>query len=200
MHAQSPALTEDGPVTLLLHKPAGFATEAHTDAGAPQALALLDASSQVESQAEDASARHALPRHFDNLQCCAPLPIAASGLVVYTQDRRIARKLKADGRSLEQECLVEVTGAIAADGLQALRNGITLAGRPLPPIKASWQSENRLRFALKGLEGLWPGQLPALCAALGLTALAIRRIRIGRIPLAKLPAGRWRFLTPWEKF
>ena len=198
------SLLELTPVTLLLHKPAGFeaglgqpadkAAHASRSQGAPQSVTLLGIPSHL---AEDASGIRVLQRHFKHLECFTPLPTEASGLVVYTQDKRIARKLAEDIESLEQECTVEVAGDIAPHGLQRLCHGLSFNGRVLPPIKVSWQSETKLRFALKGIR---PGQIPAMCEAVGLRVVAIKRIRIGRVPLAKVPEGQWRYLQPWEKF
>ena len=208
--APDASLLELTPVTLLLHKPAGFeaglgqpvqggAAHGHTahnsrSQGAAQAMSLLGSASHLS---EDASGIRVLQRHFKQLECFTPLPTEASGLVVYTQDKRIARKLAEDIESLEQECIVEVAGEIAANGLQRLCHGLSFNGRPLPPIKVSWQNETKLRFALKGIR---PGQIPAMCEAVGLRVLGIKRIRIGRVPLAKVPEGQWRYLQPWEKF
>ncbi|MBT9512596.1 MAG: rRNA pseudouridine synthase [Acidovorax sp.] len=202
--AQDASLLELTPVTLLLHKPAGFeaglglpagqAAHASRSQGATPATTLLSAASHL---AEDASGIRVLQRHFKQLECFTPLPTEASGLVVYTQDKRIARKLAEDIESLEQECIVEVKGDIASNGLQRLCHGLSFNGRPLPPIKVSWQSETKLRFALKGIR---PGQIPAMCDAVGLVVVALKRIRIGRVPLAKVPEGQWRYLQPWEKF
>ena len=157
-------------------------------------VTLLSAASHLP---EDASGIRVLQRHFKQQECFTPLPTDASGLVVYTQDKRIARKLAEDIESLEQECIVEVAGEIAPNGLQRLCHGLSFNGRPLPPIKVSWQNETKLRFALKGIR---PGQIPAMCEAVGLRVLGIKRIRIGRVPLAKVPEGQWRYLQPWEKF
>lgn len=197
------------PVTLLLHKPAGYEAglglpaqsgngngnaHASRSQGAPQATDLLSAASHLP---EDASGIGVLQRHFRQLACFTPLPSEATGLVVYTQDKRIARKLAEDIEALEQECIVEVAGEIAPNGLQRLCHGLSFNGRPLPPIKVSWQNETRLRFALKGIR---PGQIPAMCEAVGLRVVSMKRIRIGRVPLAKVPEGQWRYLQPWEKF
>ncbi len=205
-------LMELTPVTLLLHKPAGYEAglggaaqapggpgsghQSHgsRSQGAPRALALLRADTHA---AEDASGVRVLQRHFRQLECFTPLPTEASGLVVYTQDRRVARKLAEDIETLEQECIVTVSGQIAEGGLARLCHGLSFNGRPLPPIKVSWQNENRLRFALKGIR---PGQIPSMCEAVGLRVEAIKRIRIGRVPLAKVPEGAWRFLQGWERF
>ena len=198
------SLLELTPVTLLLHKPVGFEAGLGLDAGAaahgsrsqgaPAALTLLNAASHMP---EDAAEIRVLLRHFKQLECFTPLPTPASGLVVYTQDKRIARKLQEDIETLEQECIVEVEGQIADNGLKKLCHGLSFNGRPLPPIKVSWQSETKLRFALKGIR---PGQIPAMCEAVGLRVMAIKRIRIGRVPLAKVPEGQWRYLQPWERF
>ena len=192
------------PVTLLLHKPPGFEAGLGMAAGAAAhgsrsqgerpALGLLTAASHMEGDAADTPV---LLRHFRQLECFTPLPTPASGLVVYTQDARIGRKLQEDIESLEQECIVEVAGQIADHGLKRLCHGLSFNGRPLPPIKVSWQSEAKLRFALQGIR---PGQIPAMCEAVGLRVLAIKRIRIGRVPLAKVPEGQWRYLQAWEKF
>ncbi len=202
--APDASLLELTPVTLLLHKPTGLeaglgvpaGTTAHASRsqGAPQAVTLLHAATHLP---EDASGIRVLQRHFKQLECFTPLPTEASGLVVYTQDKRIARKLAEDIEALEQECIVEVKGDIAPNGLQRLCHGLSFNGRPLPPIKVSWQNETKLRFALKGIR---PGQIPAMCEAVGLTVVGIKRIRIGRVPLAKVPEGQWRYLQPWEKF
>ncbi|WP_291475128.1 rRNA pseudouridine synthase [Acidovorax sp.] len=202
--AQDASLLELTPVTLLLHKPVGFeaglgvpagqAAHASRSQGATPATTLLNAASHL---GDDASGIRVLQRHFKQLECFTPLPTEASGLVVYTQDKRIARKLAEDIESLEQECIVEVKGNIAPHGLQRLCHGLSFNGRPLPPIKVSWQSETKLRFALKGIR---PGRIPAMCDAVGLTVVALKRIRIGRVPLAKVPEGQWRYLQPWERF
>lgn len=195
------------PVTLLLHKPCGFeaglgaaqqqaAHQSHSSRsqGESPALTLLTPQTHME---DDVSDIRVLARHFRQLECFTPLPTPASGLVVYTQDKRIARKLQEDIESLEQECVVEVAGQIADHGLKKLCQGLSFNGRPLPPIKVSWQSETKLRFALKGIR---PGQIPAMCEAVGLRVMAIKRIRIGRVPLSKVPEGQWRYLQAWEKF
>jgi 23S rRNA pseudouridine2604 synthase len=187
---------EAPPVTLILHKPPGYeaglgaapgipqgAAFASRSQGAPEALTLVGPDTL---RTEGGPPPRVLQRHFRQLECFTPLPTEASGLVVYTQDRRMARKLAEDIETLEQECIVEVAGEIAPGGLQKLCHGLSFNGRPLPPIKVSWQSERRLRFALKGIR---PGQIGAMCEAVGLTMVALRRIRIGRVPLAKLPEG-----------
>ena len=128
------------PVTLLLHKPAGIAYE--------EAQRLLVPANRAS---EDASGIRTVKRHFAQLAGLVPLPSQASGLAVYSQDRRIVRKLTEDALHIEQELVAEVSGQIAPGGLALLCHGLVFEGRPLPPVKASWQNEQRLRFAVKGI-------------------------------------------------
>jgi 23S rRNA pseudouridine2604 synthase len=183
-----PSQTE--PVTLLLHKPPGYDT---LDGNKP-ASSLLGATTLWE---EDASGLCPLKKHFAQLSLCVPLETEASGLVVFTQDWRIARKLTEDAVTLEHEIVVEIAGALAPDGLKRMNRGIPFQGRTPPAIKVSWQSENRLRVALKGAQ---PGQIAHLCEAVGLKVLSMKRIRLGRVPLGKLPPGQWRYLREDERF
>ena len=117
--------------------------------------------------------------------------------MVYTQDFRIARKLVEEGVRVEQEYIVEVKGTIAEGGLAMLNHGLTFNGKPIAPMKVSWQNETRLRFALKGAK---PGQITHMCRMVGLGVVSMKRIRIGRMPMASLPSGHWRYLHDYERF
>ncbi len=177
------------PVTLLLHKPPGQSID-----GDQPASELFSAATLWD---EDASGIRPLKKHFAQLTLCAPLESAAGGLVVFTQDWRVARKLTEDAATLEHEVIVEVAGKPAADGLKRLNRGIPFEGRIPSAIKVSWQNETRLRVALKGAR---PGQIAHLCEAAGLQVLSMKRIRLGGVPLGKLPPGMWRYLRGDERF
>jgi 23S rRNA pseudouridine2604 synthase len=178
------------PATFLLHKPAGF------DAidGPKPAAELVHAATRWP---EDPSGVRLLQRHFHNLTPLVPLDTEASGLMVLTQDGRVWRRLTEDGDAIEQEFVVEVSGDIAPDGLRRLNHGLHYGGRALAPCKVSWQNEVRLRFAIKGAQG---GQLRDMCAQVGQDVVASRRVRIGRLALAKMPVGSWRCLPVGERF
>lgn len=178
------------PATVLLHKPVGY----DTISGRRAAAGLVQPGTRWP---EDPSGVRLLERHFHRLTPLVPLDPEASGLMVLTQDGRVWRRLTEDGDEIEQEYVVEVSGDMAPWGLQKLCHGLHYNGRPLPPCKVSWQNEIRLRFALKGVQG---GQLRDMCAQVGLDVVAIRRIRIGKVPLAKMPVGMWRYLPVGERF
>lgn len=178
------------PATILLHMAQGYKTS--TDP--KPALALLAATAR---SADDCSGIRSLKRHFTRLVALLPLEPEASGLIVFTQDWRVSRKLTEAADRIEQEYIVEVAGKLGPYGLKRLSHGLTYNGRTLPPIKVSWQNEARLRFALKGVQ---PGQIRHMCAAVELDVVAIKRIRIGSVSLGKMPAGEWRYLPRYQKF
>ena len=181
-------LMELTPVTLLLHKPAGHATP----------LQLLGVSGHW---AEDPAAIRVLKRHFNQLEPTVPLEGAASGLLVFTQDWRVARKLTEEAQVIEVELTVEVQGDVSPAQLRQLMRDTDARGQPLPPVKVSVNSSgegsSKLRFAVKGAH---PGLIAELCERAGLKILAMKRIRIGRVPMTQLPSGQWRYLQPHERF
>ncbi|MGY2398638.1 rRNA pseudouridine synthase [Pseudomonas sp. SDO5271_S396] len=178
--------TAPEPVTILLHAPAGVDVDT--------AMASISADTLSE---EHRFGKRPLKGHFLRLTASADLQARASGLLVFTQDWKILRKLTADAAKIEQEYVVEVSGDMIEHGLNRLAHGLTYKGRELPAVKASWQNENRLRFALKNPA---PGVIAAFCEAVGLNVVAIRRIRIGGVSIGKVPVGQWRYLSGKEKF
>lgn len=199
-------------ITILMHKPVGF----DSGEGGNPALLLLDPAKQSidpNLAGGAAASTRFLQRHFTNLTPTTPLPAEASGLIVFTQDFRIARKLNDDADRVEQECLVQVAaiptpsnrGKLHDDDLyqaiDRLCHGLSFNGIPLPPIKVSiaQQTDDQtwLRFAFKGIR---PGQIPQMIERVGLRLMAIKRIRIGRIPMGDLAVGEWRYLPVYKRF
>ncbi|SCK41374.1 23S rRNA pseudouridine2604 synthase [Variovorax sp. HW608] len=169
------------PVSLLLHKPAGTPTD--------NAHRLLV---PANHHAPERAGLRFLPRHVAGQRCMTALETGASGLVVFTQEWRVERRLHEDAAILEHEFMVDVEGAVGPETL--LRFDRTPAR-----VSVSQRGEGHtgLRFAIKGPQ---PGQIANLCTQAGLRIQSMKRIRIGRIPLAGLLAGQWRYLLPSEKF
>ena len=185
------------PITLVLHKPPDFIAAAT----AGQARAAIDLLRPEQRDPSDRSGIRQLQRHLRGLEVVTPLEPAASGLLVFTQDWRVKRKLVEDGALVEHEVMVDVRGAVSPEALQQLNRAPVVDGRAMAPARVSVNRQTGdvtgLRFALKGY---WPGQIAHMCSAAGLQIMAIRRIRIGRLPLAGLPEGHWRYLMPYERF
>lgn len=180
------------PVTILLHKPAGYDADPQT--GPRPAFTLLSPDTRA---AGDNPGILPLHRHFTRLIAPLPLETDASGLLVLTQDGRVIRKLNEDGDLLEQEYVADIAGIISDSALKNLQTPVTFDGEPLPPVKVSRQSDTRLRFAMKGA---LPGQVAWMCERAGLIPVRIHRLRLGRVALAGLPEGQWRYLHERERF
>lgn len=178
-------LSATEPVTILLHKPAGVDIDACIKLITPQ-----------NHMVDDHSGISFIKRHLKELTLTDTLGLQSSGLIVYTQDFRIARKLVKDAAKVEQEYVVEVSGTIIEEGLAQLNKGLQQDGKIIP-LKVSWQNENNLRFAFKGVQR---GQMADMCEKVGLKVQGIKRIRIGRVPMSTLPVGQWRYLFAYEKF
>jgi 23S rRNA pseudouridine2604 synthase len=178
------------PCTLLLHKPEGVSA----DGVDSPAVRLIGPDSRSDT---DDTGMRVLKRHFGRLTAVMPLEPAVGGLMAFTQDGRLLRRIADEGDRIEQEFVVEVTGELAPYGMKHLARGLSYDGRVLSPAKVSWQNENRLRFAIKAVR---PGQLAWMCREVGLVAISIKRLRIGRVSLAKMPPGRWRYLPTNERF
>ncbi|MBY0241228.1 MAG: RNA-binding protein [Burkholderiaceae bacterium] len=186
--APDASLLEIHPVTIIVNKPAGVNAGIGTE-GRP-VLSCLREDARVPTMRGE----RFLKCHLKNLTMEPWLDTQATGLVVLTQEFGVSRRLQ---EGLEQEYIVDVTGQIIDNGLALLNHGLPFNGKPLPPLKASWQNEHRLRFAVKAPK---PGQLVHMCRLVGLEVVAMKRIRIGRIAMSSLPLGQWRYLKPGERF
>jgi 23S rRNA pseudouridine2604 synthase len=180
------------PVIILYNVPLG----AGLDPATPQLLppGLVNPHTRAP---DDGSQVRTLRQHFVGLTQAAPLEAQATGLAILTQDFRLQTKLANDATTMEQEFNVEVEGKLISGGLELLRHGLYFRGRSLPQTQVSWQNEIRLRFAVKGVQ---PGQLVFMCQSVGLRVVNIKRLRVGRVSMGKLPVGQWRYLTQFERF
>ena len=179
-------------VTILLNKPVGYVS-GQPEPGFEPAVTLINADTQWR-QPGDADFR---PRDLRGLAPAGRLDIDSTGLLVLTQDGRIARQLIGDDTKVEKEYLVRVSGRIDNDGLQRLRFGLELDGHALRPAQVEWLNDDQLRFVLR--EGR-KRQIRRMCELVGLSVVGLKRVRIGRIVLGRLPLGHWRYLRADEAF
>ena len=193
-------------VTILINKPVGYVSGQAEDGHEP-AVALV----QPQNRWGECNSR--MRWGFEQLRGLAPagrLDIDSIGLLVLTQDGRVARQLIGEDSDIEKEYLVRVTylgaggretlnvqDAFPADQLRLLCHGLRLDGQPLRPAQVSWQNPEQLRFVLK--EGK-KRQIRRMCEQVGLFVTGLKRVRIGRVNLGHLPVGQWRYLAPHEGF
>ena len=180
-------------VTILLHKPVGYVSGQAEDGYRPASVLIT-----AENRWPDDPSRVSFqPRHLRGLAPAGRLDIDSTGLLVFTQDGRVAKRLVGRDSEVEKEYLVRVEGTLSDEGMRRLQHGIELDGVKLKPAKVSWQNEDQLRFVLR--EGL-KRQIRRMCEMVGLTVVGLKRVRTGSVALGKLPVGQWRYLRPDETF
>ena len=180
-------------VTVLLNKPIGYVS-GQPEPGYKPAVLLIGADTQY---AADKSGLRFRPSHLKGLAPAGRLDIDSQGLLVLTQDGRIARQLIGADARIEKEYLVRVEGRLSARGLELLNHGLSLDGVTLRPARVTWQNRDQLRFILQ--EGR-KRQIRRMCELVGLGVAGLKRVRIGRVRLGDLPEGQWRYLRPDERF
>jgi 23S rRNA pseudouridine2604 synthase len=180
-------------VTILVHKPIGLVS-AQAEQGYVPAVTLLTPENRSRT---DRSQVVFHGRHRAGLAVAGRLDIDSSGLLVLTQDGRIARQLIGQDSSIDKEYLVRVKGQLQSNGLEQLRHGLVLDGKPLKPAQVNWQNDDQLSFVLR--EGR-KRQIRRMCELVGLEVIGLKRVRIGQIKLANLELGAWRYLAAGERF
>lgn len=180
-------------VTLLLHKPVGYVS-GQAEHGYQPAVTLISADSRY---AGDRSPQQYAPAQLKGLAPAGRLDIDSTGLLVLTQDGRIAKLLIGEDSPIEKEYLVRVEGRLSDEGLARLNFGLSLDGVPLKRAEVRWQNQDQLRFVLR--EGK-KRQIRRMCELVGLKVTGLKRVRIGHVRLGDLPPGQWRYLHEQERF
>lgn len=177
-------------VTILLNKPIGYVS-AQPEPGYTPAIKLLTQANQFSEQRQLLK-----PEHLSGLAVAGRLDIDSQGLLLFTQDGRLAKQIIGEDGKLEKEYLVRVNGDLPPEQLQLLRHGLALDGKPLKPARVEWINREQLRFVLT--EGR-KRQIRRMCDAVGLKVLGLKRVRIGKLRLGNLPEGKWRFVRADER-
>jgi len=191
--ARTAATEQTARVTVLLNKPIGYVS-GQPEPGYKPAVTLITRQSHF---AGDKSPQRFHPSQLKGLAPAGRLDIDSQGLLVLTQDGRIARQLIGEASAMEKEYLVRVQGKLTARGLQLLNHGLSLEGQALKPAYVAWQNRDQLSFVLR--EGK-KRQIRRMCELVGLSVTGLKRVRIGRVRLGDLPLGEWRYLRTDERF
>jgi len=184
-------------VTILINKPMGFVSGQAEDGYTP-AVALIKPENRWP---DDPSPEQFHPTQLRSLVPAGRLDIDSVGLLILTQDGRVAKTLIGEDTSIEKEYLVRVQytkeGKLPESDLKKLCFGLWMDGKPLLPAKVRWQNDDQLSFTLK--EGK-KRQIRRMCDMVGLKVIGLKRVRIGKVKLGDLPVGQWRYLRPEEQF
>ncbi len=167
--------TAAGAVYYLLNKPDGVVTTASDPQGRPTVLELV------------ASPVRVFP--------VGRLDLHTEGLLLLTNDGRLAHLLTHPSSHVEKEYLVRVEGDPSPADLRRLREGVELEDGRTAPARVSRVSEGLVRIVIH--EGR-NRQVRRMCSAIGHEVLRLVRTRIGPLQDATLAPGASRPLTLGE--
>lgn len=176
-------------VSLILNKPVGYASHG-TDQGYPTVLDLILKKNQFDkSQAFS-------PKIKEGLAPVGRLDIESQGLMLLTQEGRVAKAVIGENVEMEKEYLVRFTGEVTNEKLTHLSSGkIILDGRKLKPAQVTRLNQDQLQIVLT--EGV-KRQIRRMMEEVDLKVTGLKRVRVGPIRLSDLPEGEWRFLSADE--
>jgi 23S rRNA pseudouridine2604 synthase len=213
-------------VTILVNKPMGIVSGQAEDGHLP-AISLI----QPQNRWTEDNARFFFhPKQLQSLVPAGRLDIDSIGLLVLTQDGRVARQLIGEDSVMEKEYLVRVIYVGLDKSGQALADpnpGQLVGMDDDDPVTTNVQAVfppallARLRHglsldgqALKPAKISWQNpeqlrvvltegkkrQIRRMCELVGLKVVGLKRVRIGNVMLGNLPLGQWRYLAPHERF
>ncbi len=175
--------------TIILNKPVGYVS-AQPEPQYTPAIRLITLENQFGESKQKLTSES-----MKGLAVAGRLDIDSQGVLLFTQDGRIAKKVIGEDSRIDKEYIVRVEGKLPQDKLKLLRHGLYLDGKALKPAQVDWINEDQLRFILN--EGK-KRQIRRMCEAVGLRVTGLKRVRIGNIRLGKLPEGQWRFIEDDE--
>jgi 23S rRNA pseudouridine2605 synthase len=169
------APTAQNTVYYLLNKPDGVVTTSSDTHGRPTVLDLVESSVRIFPVGR--------------------LDMNTEGLIILTNDGRLAHLLTHPSSGVQKEYLVRVDGDPAPGALRRLREGVELEDGITSPAQVSRVSEGLLRIVIH--EGR-NRQVRRMCSAVGHEVLRLVRTRIGPLTDATLTPGSSRQLSLGE--
>jgi len=167
-------------VYVLLYKPAGYLTTYKDPEGRPTVYHLVTDVGTF-------------------LSPVGRLDLDTSGLLLMTNDTRLAERVTNPESHVPKTYLVKATPTLTDAQLQRLRDGLELADGPTRPtvVTRVGDSENDTHFEMVLTEGR-NRQVRRMVEAVGATVLELVRVKLGPIAIGTLPIGKWRLLTRAE--
>ena len=191
--AQEARHQQQAQVTILLNKPLGIVS-GQAEEGYTPAVGIISHDNHWRG---DRSGRRFDAAHLQGIAVAGRLDIDSTGLLVLTQDGRVARQLIGGDGLVDKEYEVRVQGEITQEKVERLRHGLYLDNRKLRPAIIQQEAKDQLRFTLR--EGR-KRQIRRMCDLVGLHVVGLRRVRIGKVMLGELRYGQWRYLRSDETF
>ena len=163
----------DPPLTIMLHKPAGFVCT-RSDPHARDTIFDL------------------LPSKFNRLFNVGRLDAQSEGLILLTNDGELAQRLTHPRFKIDKEYELTLDRPWEPALTRQLLHGIFISGQRAQVARLHSIAPTRLRVVLR--QGI-NRQIRRMFEAVGYRVKALIRTRIGNLRLGDLPRGHWRILT-----
>lgn len=166
---------------LALNKPAGYLTTLEDNRGRPTVAELM-------------------PEDVPGLVPVGRLDVDTTGLLFLTNDGHFAHRVAHPAGGVEKEYELTLENPVPEDRLAALASGPELEdGKMFPPkltrLRCRYPEKTTLNLTIhEGRNRI----IRRACAAVGLTLLSLKRVRVGPVELGNLPKGRYRALNDEE--
>jgi 23S rRNA pseudouridine2605 synthase len=174
-------LRPEAPVTVMLHKPAGYITAVSDPEGRPVVVSLLP--------------KTGLPRLFP----VGRLDWDTEGLLLLTNDGDLANLLTHPRHEVAKVYHAKVKGRPAPEVLRRLLHGVVSDGERLSAAAVSVLRTTRENaWVMVSVRQGRYRQVRRMCEAIGHPVLKLVRVALGPLALGPLPRGQWRTLLPAE--
>lgn len=181
--------------TIIVNKPIGYVS-GQPEPGYEPAIRLVNDRNQF------GLGKRTLQRgDLQGIAVIGRLDIDSQGLLIFSQDGRLAKKIIGENSEIEKEYIVRVQylgpePRLPDEKLKLLNYGLSIDGEKLRRANVEWINDDQLRFILR--EGK-KRQIRKMCEMVGLQVKGLKRVRVGKLMLGDLPEGRWRFLGDNEE-
>lgn len=182
-----------GKMTIMINKPVGYVSGQAEDGYEPASV-LLNEHNHVRFPGDPSPPAR---KELFSLAPAGRLDIDSWGLLILTQDGRIAKKLIGADTPFDKEYHVWVDGEITREKIKRLSHGLSLDGKRLKPAIIEQVGDDHLMFILR--EGK-KRQIRRMCEMVDLEVTGLIRTRIGPLVLGNLKLGEWRYLSRKEVF
>lgn len=129
----------------------------------------------------------------DSLHVVGRLDINSKGLLLFSSDGTVAKKIIGPDSEVEKEYIVRFYEDVPDGVLSKLRFGLKLDGKPLKRADVKRAGDKALTIVLR--EGK-NRQIRRMCELVGLEISSLKRVRVGNIQLGSLPLGKWMVVFP----
>ncbi len=170
-------------VTVALNKPLGFVSNL-PEKNYREAKELLTEENRFDKGA---------PIDINSLHVVGRLDINSKGLLLFTSDGSVAKKIIGPESKVEKEYIVRFNDIVPESAIERLRFGLKLDGKPLKRATVKRQDDQTLIIILS--EGK-KRQIRRMSELVGLEITSLKRVRIGDIQLGQLPLGKWMIVYP----